>query len=99
MPMVLCCGAMYHLDILAEVPLKAAKQDLPLARLEAIQHGGDGALKVSPRKQDQLLQFSNMGGQPSWLEHACKLQHVQLHHELWFATAQIAGTSRCQLDM
>ncbi len=62
MPMVLCCGAMYHLDILAEVPLKAAKQDLPLARLEAIQHGGDGALKVSPRKQDQLLQQFSIAG-------------------------------------
>lgn len=45
---VLCCEAIHHLNILAEVPLEAAKQDLPLARLEAIQHGGDGALKVSP---------------------------------------------------
>ena len=62
MPMVLCCGAMYHLDILAEVPLEAAKQDLPLARLEAIQHGGDGALKVSPRKQNQLLQQFGIAG-------------------------------------
>lgn len=52
----------HHLDILAEVPLEAAKQDLPLARLEAIQHGGDGALKVGPRKQDQLLQQFGTAG-------------------------------------
>jgi hypothetical protein len=48
MHVVLCCEAICDLDVLAEVPLEAAKQDLPLARLEAIQHGGDGALKVSP---------------------------------------------------
>ena len=38
MHVVLRCAAIYHLDILAEVPLEAAKQDLPLAGLEAIQH-------------------------------------------------------------
>lgn len=59
---VLCCEAKYHLDILAEVPLEAAKQDLPLAGLEAIQHRGDGPLKVSPREQDQLLQQFSIAG-------------------------------------
>ena len=44
------------LDVLFQVALEAGKQDLALARLEAIHHGGDGAVQVSPGEQDQLLQ-------------------------------------------
>ncbi len=83
--LVLRCAAIYHLDILAEVPLEAAKQDLPLAGLEAIQHGGNGALKVSPRKQYQLLQQFGRAG-------SC------LQRDLWLQLT-IAGQSRCQLEM
>lgn len=44
-----------HLDILLDVALEAAEQDLALARLEAVHHVWDGALQVSAGEQDQLL--------------------------------------------
>lgn len=46
------------LDVLADVALKAAEQDLALARLQAVHHGGDGTLQISPREQYQLLHGS-----------------------------------------
>lgn len=44
-----------HLDVLFEVALEAAVQDLALTRLETVNHRGDGALQVSTAEQNQLL--------------------------------------------
>jgi hypothetical protein len=44
-----------YLDVLLEVPLEAAEQDLALPGLEAVHHTGDGALQVCTAEQDQLL--------------------------------------------
>ncbi len=43
------------LDVLLEVALEAAVQDLALAGLQAVHHARDGALQVHAREQDQLL--------------------------------------------
>lgn len=44
-----------HLDILLDIALEAAEQDLALARLQAVDHVWDGALQVSAGEEDQLL--------------------------------------------
>ena len=109
MHIVPCCEAMYHLDILAEVPLEAAKQDLPLTRLETIQHGGDGALKVGPRKQDQLLQqFGHSWSMPASYStncmSSCTMTCGLLPHKLlanagvsWICKIDQEGKA-CQID-
>ena len=47
-------GELRDLDVGPEVALERAEEDLSLARLEPVDHAGDGALQVRPREQDQL---------------------------------------------
>lgn len=44
-----------HLDVLLEVALERAEEDLALPRLEAVDDRRDRALQVGAREQDQLL--------------------------------------------
>ena len=48
-----------RLDVLSDVALEAAEQDLALPGLEAVHHAGDGALQVSAGEQDQLLHMNS----------------------------------------
>ena len=50
-------GELGHLDVAAEVALEAGKEDLSLARLQAVDGRGDGALEVGAREEDELLFF------------------------------------------
>jgi hypothetical protein len=43
------------LDVLLQVPLEGREHDLALAWLEAIHHGGNGALQIGPGEKDKLL--------------------------------------------
>jgi len=39
-----------NLDVVLEALFEAGKEDFALPRFEAVHHGGDGALQVSPRE-------------------------------------------------
>mmetsp|Transcript_33395 Transcript_33395/g.89544 ORF Transcript_33395/g.89544 Transcript_33395/m.89544 type:complete len:286 (-) Transcript_33395:1184-2041(-) len=46
-----------NLHVVAQIPLEAAEEDLPLGRLQAIHHGGHGAHEIVPRELDELLVY------------------------------------------
>jgi hypothetical protein len=50
-------GELRDLDVAPQVALEAGEQDLALARLEAVDDRGDGALEVGAREEDELLLF------------------------------------------
>ena len=66
-------GRPARLDVLLEVALEAAVQDLALAGLQAVHHARDGPFQVRAREQDQLLcaacahrQSSSRAARPGW---------------------------------
>ena len=51
-----------HLDLVLEVALEAAVQDLPLTGFETVHHGWNRTLQICPGEQDQLLQHQSLSG-------------------------------------